>query len=292
KPFEEAAEDATMLFDDYTQNEGSSNNPQKKLLPILFSWPSVGGRTEYGTDEANLEWSAPAFDTIMDRILKEKNPNSQIEIVAHSMGVRLVVWYLSRFPAALEKPIFENLFLCSGDVDFFTAEQKKKLLEDSVRNRVYIFVSDRDKALILSHLLHEQPRLGRPIDPPKFTRARTQVFTSAYLAQLTTDTSDLLAGNDFTEPPEVKAWLANNPLLDREFGPKSRFIDVSELITKDFGHGVAFSVIAAYMAGQTSIRQLKEQIVHKRPDRTTLIQCGGNPDHLYRFLRLEPMSSY
>ncbi len=285
KPFDEAVQDACMLYQDYQQYEG--NNPQKKLLPILFTWPSVGGRTEYGTDEANLEWSTPFFDQFLDRIMKEKNPSAQISVVAHSMGVRMIVGYLSKDCALKEKPLFQNLFLCSGDVDFMLAETKKQLLEDSVANKVYCFVSDRDKALILSHIIHEQPRLGRPIDPPKYTRARGQVFTSAYLEQIATDTSDLLAGNDFTEPPDVQRWLANNPSLDREFGDKAIFIDVTDLVTKDFGHGTAYSVIASYMAGQP-IRHLKEQIVHKRPDRTTLIQSGGTPKHLYRFHRLMP----
>lgn len=284
KPFQEACEDASMLYADYQQYETS---PQKKLLPILFSWPSIGGRTEYGTDEANLEWSSPSFDAFLDRVLKEKNPAAQVDIVGHSMGVRMIVWYLSRACIPKEQAIFRNLFLCSGDVDFLTFETKKKLLENAVSNKVFVFVSDRDKALILSHLLHEQPRLGRPIDPPKYTRARNQVFSSAYLAQLTTDTNDLLGFQDFTEPPDVKRWLAEDPKLDCELGDKSRFIDVSDIVTKDFGHGTAFSVIAAYMAGLTKVPQLKSEIVHKRPDRTSLSQNGKKPLHLYRFERLE-----
>lgn len=290
KPFIQAAEDSCMVFSDYRQYETS---PQKKLLPLLFSWPSIGGRTEYGTDEANLEWSGPAFDSFLERVIKEKNPAAQLDIVAHSMGVRLLVWYLSKESTPRDKPICRNIFLCSGDIDFLLMEMKKKLLDDAVSNRVYIFVSDRDKAMILSHFVHEQPRLGRPVDPPKFTIAqRNQLFSSAYLEQLAVDTSDLLGGNSYTEPPEVKQWLAENPSLDREFSEKARFVDVSELISKDFGHGAAFSIIAAYIAGKGTPPQLKEQVVHKRPDRTTLKQSGGKPKHLYRFLRLEPFNSY
>ncbi len=286
KPFEEAAEDACMLFHDYQQYESS---PQKKMLPILFSWPSIGARTEYGTDEANLEWSSPSFDKFLERILQEKNPESQIDIVAHSMGGRLIYWYLNKNCIPRHEAIFRNLFLCSCDIDFLLFELKKKIFEDAVSNKVYVFVSDRDKALILSHYLHEQPRLGRPIDPPKFTRERATVFSSSYLAQLTTDTGDLLLGNDFTEPTDVKQWLAENPELDCELGEKSRFIDVTNLVTKDFGHGPAFSVIASYIAG-LDVPQLKKQVVHKRPDRASLMQNGGKPKHLYRFLRLEPFN--
>lgn len=287
KPFIQAAEDSCMLFADYQQYV---NNPQKKLLPLLFSWPSIGGRTEYGTDEANLEWSEPAFESFLERVVKEKNPAAQLDVVAHSMGVRLLASYLSKQSKESEKPIFRNLFLCSGDIDFFLMESKKRLLDESVSNRVYIFVSDRDKAMILSHFVHEKPRLGRPVDPPKFTMAqRNQLFSSVYLEQLAVDTSNLLGGNSYTEPLEVRQWLEANPKLDQEFSEKSRFIDVSDLVTKDFGHGTAFSIIAAYMAGKGSPHQLKEQLVHKRPDRTTLKQCGGKPTHLYRFLRLEPV---
>lgn len=280
KPFEEAVEDAAMLYNEYQEYD-----PQRKFLPILFSWPSVGFRTEYGTDEANLEWSTDSFDAFLDRLLKEKSDSSTIDLVAHSMGARLIYWYLTHRES--HGPLFRNLFLCSADVDFHTAEEKKKLLEDAVTNKVYIFVSDRDKPLILSQYIHSQPRLGRPIDPPKFTRQRSQVLTTDYLLQLTTDTGDLLLGNDFTEPTDVRRWITEKPSLSREFGEKSRFIDVTHLVTKDFGHGVAFPVVAALMAGQ-KMPQLKSTTVHKRPDRTTLLLHGGKPKHLYKFLRLEP----
>lgn len=281
KPFEEAAEDAAMLFNDYQQYD-----PHYKFLPILFSWPSVGFRTEYGTDEANLEWSADSFDGFLDRLLREKKSSSTIDLVAHSMGARLIYWYINKQRKAKE-PLFRNLFLCSADVDFHTAEEKKQILEDAVSDKIYIFVSDRDKPLILSQYLHSLPRLGRPIDLPKFTRQRSQVLSSDYLLQLTTDTGDLLLGNDFTEPTDVKRWIADDPSLSKEFGKKSQLIDVTNLVTKDFGHGVAFSVIAAFMAGQ-KLPQLKATIVHKRPDRTTLEMHGGKPKYLYRYLRLEP----
>ncbi len=285
KPFEEAAEDAAMIFGDYQQYETS---PQRKLLPILFTWPSVGGRTEYGTDEADVEWSSPCFDQVIDRILKEKNPDAQIDVISHSMGARLLFWYLNRLSVTdLKEPVFRNIFMCSADIDFFSFESKKSIFESAVTNMVYVFVSDRDKPLILSHFIHTQPRLGRPIDLPKFTRERSKVFSQSYIAQLTTDTGDLLTFNDFTEPNDVKRWLNENPSLDVELGKKCRFIDVTDLVTKDFGHGAAFSVISAYMANQ-HLPQLKLQLVHKRPDRTTLKQSGGKPKRLYRFLRLEP----
>ena len=285
KPFVEALDDACMVFADYQQYETS---PQKKLLPIVFTWPSIGGRTEYGTDEANLEFSSVAFEQFIDRVLKEKNPNAHLDIVSHSMGGRLLLWYLNREMSWKAGPIFRNLYLCSCDIDFHTFELKKSLFENSVSNKVYVFVSDRDKALILSHYIHDHPRLGRPVDPPKFIRERNTFLTKSYIAQITTDTGDLLAGNSYTEPNDVKRWLHENPGLDCELGEKSRFIDVTELITKDFGHGPAFSVIAAYMAGQNNIPQLKAQVVHKRPDRASLLQNGGKPARLYRFLRFEP----
>jgi esterase/lipase superfamily enzyme len=286
KPFIQSAEDACMVFSDYQQYV---NSPQKKLLPLLFSWPSFGGRTEYGTDEANLEWSGPAFDGFLERVIKEKNPAAQLDIVAHSMGVRLLIWYLSKAYSPSDTPIFRNIFLCSGDIDFHLMEMQKKLLDEAVSDWTFIFVSDRDKAMILSHFFHERPRLGRPVDPPKFTTAqRNQLFSSVYLEQLAVDTSDLLGGNSYTEPPDVRQWLAENPRLDREFSVKSRFIDVTDLITKDFGHGAPFPIIAAYMAGKGTPAQLKAQVVHKRPDRTTLKQSGGKPKYLYRYLRLEP----
>lgn len=285
--FDGALRDAAMLFYDSLQYEN------KDFLPVLFTWPSAGNTSKYSVDQANLDWSRAAFEKFFDRIIKEKSPETKLDVVAHSMGNSLVSVYLQR----KQEKVLDNLFMCSADIDFRQAESVKERLEQTVKGMVYIFVSDKDRPLIMSQVMHGEPRLGRPVDPPGKTVSKNQnakqnlaskLKTSDFWLQLTLDAAEVWLGPNQTDTKEVLAWLSKNPALSREFGEKSRFIDVSDLALATMGHGLVFPVVAAMMTGKTELPQLKGRVVHKMPDSTYLKQCGGSPRVLYRFLRLDP----
>lgn len=293
KPFEESLQDASMLFADYSQYRDENH----QFLPILFSWPSAGGKSKYSVDEANVEWSKKSFEIFMDRLIKEKNPNATIDLVGHSMGSRLVVSYLTQEHPELQKPYLNNLFLCSADVDFHEVEAQKLKLESAVSGLIYIFVSDKDRPLIMSQLMHGEPRLGRPVDPPVSQTPDTgdglsgianKLGSSDFWSQLTVTAAEMWLGPECNDPPEVVAWIAQNPALDQEFGAKSRLIDDSDLAIANMGHGIAWPVISSIMAGSLEFPLLHGRAVHKRPDKAYLAQCGGKPRVLYRFIRLDP----
>jgi esterase/lipase superfamily enzyme len=301
KPFEEALQDATMLFADYMQLKDDKH----QFVPILFSWPSAGGRSKYSVDEANLEWSKKSFDLFMDRIVSSMNPDGSLEVIGHSMGNQLLVPYLTQEQADRKYPFINNLFLCSADLDFHAVEAARDRIEKCVAERVYISVSDKDRPLIMSQYMHGQPRLGRPVDPPgaqtgdsSLPSASASVPPAAvpnklssgdFWLQLGLEAAEFWFGPSSTDTPEVLAWLAQNPSLDQEFGEKSRLLDVSDLCLHNMGHGVPWSIVSAIMAGYQDFPQLKACAVHKRPDRTYLGQCGGKPRVLYRYLRLQPL---
>jgi esterase/lipase superfamily enzyme len=295
KPFVEALQDASMLFADYMQ----FNADNEQFLPIMFSWPSAGGRSKYSVDEANIEWSKRAFNHFMDELIKAKNSDASLDIVGHSMGNRLLVSYLSREHKDIKAPFANNLFLCSADVDFHTVEESKSKLEDTVNKMVYVTVSDKDRPLIMSQYMHGEPRLGRPVDPPAPPPGQNTVTPqtiaknglgglSDFWTQLGAEAAEFWFGPTCTDTPEVLAWLAQNPGLDQEFGEKTRLLDVTDLSIHTMGHGIPWSVVSAIMAGYLDFPQLRGRAVHKKPDKAYLSECGGKPRVLYRYIRLDP----
>lgn len=303
KTFNEALQDTAMLAADYAQYADS----QKGFVPILFSWPSCGERSKYAEDEANIDWSQKSFDHFLEKLLKEKSADSSLDIVAHSMGNRLIFAFLTNEHPQSNKPWLKNLFLCSGDVDFHAVESAREKLESCVSGMIYIFVSDKDRPLIMSQYIHGDPRLGRPIDPPggntspsdgradsakgsakQQSSLADKIASSEFWKQLTIDAAELWLAPSFTDTPDVLAWLKKNPSLDREFGEKSRLLDVSELSISNLGHAVAWPVVSSIMAGNLNFPQLRGSMVHKRPDRNYIEQCGGKPLVLYRYTRFDP----
>lgn len=284
--FDEALQDLALIADEFERR-----NKSKPLLPILFSWPSVGSSAEYSLDLTNLEWSQLYFRTFLSRLASEKNAAATLDVVGHSMGSRYLLSAFGSVPGATPPNSVRNLFLASADVDLQTAEQCKSVIEGAVSGLVYVLVSDRDGPLIASQLLNGQPRLGRPIDPPADRPSRRadlkELKTGAYWLNLIARTTDVVSKNGMNDPEAVRAWLNSNPGLAREFGAKSRLIDVTDVVSEDFGHGVAWPVIAALMSDPPSLSPLKAYTVYKRPDRLTLEQNGGKPTVLYSFLKVD-----
>ncbi|WP_413700597.1 alpha/beta hydrolase [Psychromonas sp. KJ10-10] len=59
-------------------------------VPILFSWPSNASLLDYASDREDAIWSAGYFATFLTD-LQQNNPDTNIHIVAHSMGNQVLV---------------------------------------------------------------------------------------------------------------------------------------------------------------------------------------------------------
>lgn len=284
KSFDDALQDVAILCNEYNRRCESES---QMVLPVLFTWPSLNSPKEYAADESNIEWSYIPFRQFLNKMLAEKNSSSALDIVAHSMGNRLIFWYGAENAKSCQNPGVRNLFLSSADVDFHNAEQLKNEIQNLVSNVVYILVSDKDAPLLLSEYLHKQPRLGRPIDPPMVTRDQTGAFafTPNSLLQLTLDTASVWLKNGMNDPPDVRQWLVADPSLDQDFGPKAKFVDVTDLVNDDMGHGVPWPVISGLMLNPPSLEPFGYFITHKRPDRSSLI--NGRPSALYKFNKID-----
>jgi esterase/lipase superfamily enzyme len=128
---------------------------------VLFSWPSRGQAQAYAADEATSEWSVPHFESFLET-LTERTSVRTIEIIAHSMGSRVVTSALAhlrergRIPQAVE---VNELVLAAADLDAglfrrFATEER------GVARRITLYASSNDPAIAASRQVHRAPRAG------------------------------------------------------------------------------------------------------------------------------------
>jgi esterase/lipase superfamily enzyme len=133
--------------------------------PILYSWPSAGNPEAYPADEASAEWSTFHFKIFLKEVA-EHCGSSTIHIIAHSMGNRLLASAL--YQLNLEQFVpptrFHQIVLAAPDIDASVLRQLSEALK-SAGQRITLYASASDKALILSRKFHEYPRAGEFIFP-------------------------------------------------------------------------------------------------------------------------------
>lgn len=146
-------------FDDAAKSAARLELALKEPV-VLFSWPSAHKTKDYTVDECNAEWSTRSFQVFTQGLEKQVGPENLIS-VSHSMGNRLVNWYLqSRYDKANQEPKhFKEIVLTSPDIDRATFKNYfYKIANNSDKVRLYI--SDKDLPLRLSKFVHGSPRTG------------------------------------------------------------------------------------------------------------------------------------
>ncbi len=127
---------------------------------VLFSWPSGAKTKNYTVDECNAEWSARPFQIFVQNLEKQIGPENLMS-VSHSMGNRLVNWYLqSRYDAANRQPKhLKEIVLTSPDIDRGTFKNYFYKIANN-GDRVRLYISEKDLPLRLSKFVHGAPRTG------------------------------------------------------------------------------------------------------------------------------------
>jgi len=281
--FNKSLQDTALI-----SSELEGQMPGQAVLPIAFSWPSFDSTKDYSADEANLEWSKKSFSTLISRILVAKKPETKIVIVGHSMGCRLVFDLLA-LPEIYKKPLIEKIILSSADCDYYQALDALPDLEQMVKDKIYVLVSERDGPLLTSQALHKMPRLGKPTETytndTGLASKLSDVTSNPLLKSLINNAGSILLPAQNTQSPELSSWLSTNPNLSQELGLKSQFYDVSDLANfqSELGHRLCWPVIARLLTPTASLSPLSVEIIHKMPERNYLEQTGGRPKVLYRF---------
>jgi esterase/lipase superfamily enzyme len=129
--------------------------------PVFYSWPSQGTLEGYTIDEANVEWSTLNLKNFLLDYAQNSGAKD-IYLIAHSMGnralTRAVTALFTEHPEL--KGRFKEIILTAPDVDadVFKREIAPKLVAGC--DKITLYVSDGDKALLASKKVHGYPRLG------------------------------------------------------------------------------------------------------------------------------------
>jgi esterase/lipase superfamily enzyme len=138
-------------------------------IMAFYSWPSLGKLTGYPADEATIGASEKYITEFLVN-LAENGGIDKIHIIAHSMGNRGLLGAMQRILAqvgATNPSIsFGQIFLAAPDVDPDTFRDLAVAYQH-LAERTTLYVSDKDRALKASRIIHNFPRVG--FFPPVMT---------------------------------------------------------------------------------------------------------------------------
>ncbi len=128
--------------------------------PIMYSWPAKGELIGYRKDERAAADSVPYVRQFVEAIARRSGAR-RIHLIAHSMGNRVLAGALSEIAARGTGGVrFNEVILTAPDID---AEQFKREIAGRIvqsADRVTIYASSNDRALLASKVVHGNSRLG------------------------------------------------------------------------------------------------------------------------------------
>ena len=159
--FEGAMERGALFFQDLAIRM-KTDEPHTEIA--VFAWPSRGQMTGYAYDEESVAYTIPYFMETLTNLCSEW---SSIDIVAHSMGNRVLVYSLENL---LSQATFDNhwnkikhLGFFAPDIDLQVFENKFSKISQKIQNpstSCLIYTNPNDRAVELSQVLHKAKRLG------------------------------------------------------------------------------------------------------------------------------------
>ena len=131
-------------------------------VAMAFTWPSAGTMGGYLADLNNADWAVPHLAETL-RLLARDAGAERIDLIAHSMGSRLLIQaldQLARDRAATDPPLFGEVIFAAPDVDSEIFAAAVARLRPLV-GRFTLYVSGNDVALATSRrLAGDYPRAG------------------------------------------------------------------------------------------------------------------------------------
>ena len=134
---------------------------EPQAIPIAYSWPSKHVTAKYIDDETNNAWAAEHFRDFLVDLLQRPDGPKTVNIVAHSMGNRLVFSAL-QFLAHAKPPLngrIGQVVFAAPDVDAATFWEAIPSMA-AVAQGLTVYGSHHDEALQLSRELHGHCRAG------------------------------------------------------------------------------------------------------------------------------------
>lgn len=129
--------------------------------PVFYSWPSQATLQGYPMDENNVQWSEPNLKRFLLDYAQHSGAKD-LYLIAHSMGNRALTGAVKALFAEHPelKGRFKEIILTAPDID---ADIFKRDIAPALAagcDKITLYVSDGDKALLASKTVHGYPRAG------------------------------------------------------------------------------------------------------------------------------------
>jgi esterase/lipase superfamily enzyme len=130
--------------------------------PLMYSWPSQASTTAYLVDEAAVSISGRRMAQFLEDVVARTGAG-RIHLIAHSMGNRALIEALQTWMAGHDAGSRRRAF---GQVVFTAPDVDRDYFQDVIDSlaqtaeRVTLYASDSDLALMTSQKVHGAPRAG------------------------------------------------------------------------------------------------------------------------------------
>lgn len=188
-----------------------------KGAPIVYSWPSQEGLFSYTVDETNVAWTVPHLKEFLVKVAEQSGARS-IHLIAHSMGNRALTSALREI--VLERreggPKFREVILTAPDIDadVFARDLAPAIVQTA--ERVTLYASSNDEALMASRAVHGYRRAGESgdnvvivpgIETVDVSEVDTSLIGHSYYGSNSTVLADLYELMHGAKPAEQRKWL-------------------------------------------------------------------------------------
>ena len=134
-------------------------------VPLTYSWPSLSETEEYLTDEASAQYTVPHLVTFLKDVIdnnKESKNKANIHIIVHSMGSRALSYAVKELSLVYkDEQLFKNIIFAAPDIDKDVFEVSVFPYVRKTAEKITLYASSEDKALIVSASMHGGERVGQ-----------------------------------------------------------------------------------------------------------------------------------
>jgi esterase/lipase superfamily enzyme len=129
-------------------------------VPILYSWASAAAKRLYAKDEETVALTVQRLADFLEKLSKSSGAK-ELHLIAHSMGNRALINAITALQSRTRTKArrFKQVVLTAPDVPRQDAEQLIAVASQTAE-RITLYSSNKDKALLASKGLHANPRLG------------------------------------------------------------------------------------------------------------------------------------
>lgn len=225
KAFQESGSEAFLFvhgynvdFDDAVRRTAQLfRDLQFNGVPILFSWPAQDAWWRYPAAEDAVNTSARQLGDFLLHMLANQRLTA-VNVIAHSMGNRVLVSALERLALQQRNLQFKNIIMAAPDVNVADFNEVSNILRKSA-GRTTVYASSYDVALFCSKVFHSYQRLGEA--PPTTLAAGIDTIDASAIKK------DVLGHSYFGDSTTVIRDMFL--LINRGLDPQARYLQRTAL---------------------------------------------------------------